>query len=89
MLALPIASEEEDGRIYALYASRLRDNYPASAEVFDGIAAEAAAPAHRRPRLRMPVRCVSVVPRLSTCPRTRQAAASRAFASPRYFSRVR
>jgi len=40
ILALAIASEEEDGRIYALYASRLRDSYPATAEVFDAMAAE-------------------------------------------------
>ncbi|WP_372623306.1 iron exporter MbfA [Falsiroseomonas sp.] len=40
ILALAIASEEEDGRIYALYASRLRESYPASAEVFDAMAAE-------------------------------------------------
>jgi len=40
ILALAISSEEEDGRIYALYASRLRDKYPASAAVFDAMAAE-------------------------------------------------
>lgn len=40
ILALAIASEEEDGRIYALYASRLRETYPASAAVFDAMAAE-------------------------------------------------
>ena len=40
ILALAIASEEEDSRIYALYASRLRESYPASAAVFDAMAAE-------------------------------------------------
>ncbi|MGX1785795.1 iron exporter MbfA [Bosea sp. NPDC055332] len=40
ILALAIASEEEDGRIYAVYAERLRKDYPASAAVFDGMAAE-------------------------------------------------
>lgn len=40
ILALAISSEEEDGRIYALYASRLRESYPASAAVFDAMAAE-------------------------------------------------
>ena len=40
ILALAIASEEEDSRIYALYASRLRESYPASAAVFDGMAGE-------------------------------------------------
>jgi rubrerythrin len=40
ILALAIASEEEDGRIYAAYAAKLRAQYPASAAVFDGMAAE-------------------------------------------------
>ncbi|GGJ12312.1 membrane protein [Neoroseomonas lacus] len=40
ILALAISSEEEDSRIYALYASRLREQYPASADVFDGMAEE-------------------------------------------------
>lgn len=40
VLALAISSEEEDGSIYAVYASRLRDQYPASAAVFDAMAAE-------------------------------------------------
>ncbi|MCX7324409.1 MAG: rubrerythrin family protein [Hyphomicrobiales bacterium] len=40
ILALAISSEEEDSSIYALYASRLRDGYPASAAVFDAMAAE-------------------------------------------------
>jgi len=40
VLALAISAEEEDGRIYAAYAAKLRADYPASAAVFDGMAAE-------------------------------------------------
>lgn len=40
ILALAIANEEEDGRIYSDYALALRDEYPASAKVFEGMAAE-------------------------------------------------
>lgn len=40
VLALAISSEEEDGQIYAAYAARLRAEYPATAAVFDGMAAE-------------------------------------------------
>lgn len=40
VLALAIGAEEEDGRIYASYAERLRDTYPASAAVFEGMARE-------------------------------------------------
>lgn len=40
VLALAISSEEEDGRIYATYAAMLREAYPASAAVFDGMAVE-------------------------------------------------
>jgi rubrerythrin len=40
VLALAISSEEDDGRIYATYAERLRADYPASAAIFDGMAAE-------------------------------------------------
>lgn len=40
VLALAISSEEEDARIYAAYAAGLRADYPASAAVFDGMAAE-------------------------------------------------
>ena len=39
VLALAISSEEEDSRIYATYAAKLRQSYPASAAVFDGMAA--------------------------------------------------
>lgn len=40
ILALAISSEEDDARIYRGYASHLREGYPASAAVFDGMAAE-------------------------------------------------
>ncbi len=40
ILALAISSEEEDGRIYQAYADGLRADFPASAEVFDAMAAE-------------------------------------------------
>lgn len=40
ILALAIANEEEDGRIYADYAEHLREHYPDSAAVFDDMAAE-------------------------------------------------
>lgn len=40
VLALAISSEEDDARIYRSYAQRLREAYPASALVFDGMAAE-------------------------------------------------
>lgn len=40
ILALAISSEEEDSRVYATYAERLRDNFPHSAQVLDGMAAE-------------------------------------------------
>ena len=40
MLALAISSEEDDARIYRSFAERLRADFPASASVFDGMAAE-------------------------------------------------
>ncbi len=40
VLALAISAEEEDGRIYANYATRLRSDYPQSAKVFDGMTEE-------------------------------------------------
>ena len=40
ILALAISSEEDDARIYRTYAERLRVDYPASAAVFEGMAAE-------------------------------------------------
>jgi rubrerythrin len=40
ILALAISSEEDDARIYATYAEQLRHAYPATAEMFDAMAAE-------------------------------------------------
>lgn len=40
ILALAISNEEDDARIYRQYAQRLRDDFPASAKVFDGMAVE-------------------------------------------------
>ena len=40
ILALAISSEEDDAQIYRSYAERLRVDFPASAAVFDGMAAE-------------------------------------------------
>jgi len=37
---LAISSEEDDGRIYRAYAEGLREHFPASADVFDGMAEE-------------------------------------------------
>src|ERR1700682_461676 len=46
ILALAISLEEEDERIYADFAEGLRQEFPASAAVFDGMRAEEAG--HRR-----------------------------------------
>jgi len=40
MLALAIANEEEDGRIYADFADALLENYPSTAKMFTEMAAE-------------------------------------------------
>src|ERR671913_213827 len=40
VVALAIASEEEDSRVYQHFADRLRPDFPASAEIFDGMAEE-------------------------------------------------
>ncbi|MGR3323770.1 MAG: iron exporter MbfA [Pseudooceanicola sp.] len=40
ILALAISSEEDDARIYRSYAARLRPDFPASADIFDGMAEE-------------------------------------------------
>ena len=40
ILALAISSEEDDARIYRLYAERLRAEFSGSAAVFDGMASE-------------------------------------------------
>src|SRR5438270_14044080 len=46
MLALAISLEEEDERVYADFAEGLRQDFPASAAVFDGMRGEEAG--HRR-----------------------------------------
>lgn len=46
VLALAISSEEDDARIYRNWAAFLHDDYPASAAVFEGMAAEE--DSHRR-----------------------------------------
>lgn len=40
ILALAISSEEDDGRVYLAYADALRESFPASAKVFEDMAAE-------------------------------------------------
>jgi erythrin-vacuolar iron transport family protein len=40
ILALAISSEEDDARIYRSFAQRLRADFPATAQVFDGMAVE-------------------------------------------------
>ncbi|MDA7429358.1 rubrerythrin family protein [Primorskyibacter aestuariivivens] len=40
VLALAISSEEDDAQIYRMYAERLREDFPDSASVFDGMAEE-------------------------------------------------
>ena len=40
IIALAISSEEDDARIYRGYAENLREEYPDSAAIFDGMAAE-------------------------------------------------
>ena len=40
VLALAISSEEDDARIYRMYAERLREEYPDTAKIFDGMALE-------------------------------------------------
>jgi len=40
ILALAISSEEDDARIYLAYAEGLRDSFPASARIFEDMAAE-------------------------------------------------
>ncbi len=51
ILSLAVGAEEEDGRIYAAYADKLRETYPASAKLFEGMAAEENE--HRRVLLEM------------------------------------
>lgn len=40
ILALAISNEEDDARIYRQYAEHLREDFPSSAKVFDGMALE-------------------------------------------------
>lgn len=47
IIALAISSEEDDARIYRMYAEALRDEFPASAKVFDGMAIEEDTHRHR------------------------------------------
>jgi erythrin-vacuolar iron transport family protein len=47
ILALAISLEEEDERVYADYAEGLRQDFPASASVFDGMRAEESTHRHR------------------------------------------
>lgn len=47
LLALAIASEEEDARIYLTFAQKLRANYPHSARMFEEMAAEESGHRHR------------------------------------------
>src|SRR5258706_7627742 len=42
ILALAISSEEEDGRIYGEFADALREAYPATADMFEGMREEEA-----------------------------------------------
>jgi rubrerythrin len=46
ILALAVSLEEEDERVYSDFADGLRENYPATAEVFEGMRAEESG--HRR-----------------------------------------
>ena len=48
LLALAISSEEDDGRIYQSYAEHVRQDFPATAEMLDGMAKEEN---HHRQRL--------------------------------------
>ncbi len=52
VLALAISNEEDDARIYRSFAERLREAFPASAAVFDGMAAEEDSHRHRLIELR-------------------------------------
>src|SRR5438270_13255563 len=42
ILALAISSEEEDGRVYGEFADALREGYPATAQMFEGMREEEA-----------------------------------------------
>ena len=47
VLAVAIAAEEEDGRIYHSFAEDLRERFPGSAKVFEGMAEEEADHRHQ------------------------------------------
>ena len=64
VLALAIANEEEDSRIYQSFADRLRADFPASAELFDDMAEEERGPP------RHPLRALSATSSASTCRRS-------------------
>ena len=40
ILAIAIANEEEDGRIYGEFADALRESYPSTAEIFEEMRTE-------------------------------------------------
>jgi rubrerythrin len=40
ILAIAIAAEEEDGRVYGDFADALRESYPATAQMFEGMRQE-------------------------------------------------
>src|SRR5258707_13104369 len=42
ILAIAIGAEEEDGRIYGEFADALRDEYPSTAQMFEGMREEEA-----------------------------------------------
>lgn len=46
LLALAISLEEEDERVYSDFAHRLRQNFPESAKIFEGMRTEESG--HRR-----------------------------------------
>ncbi len=54
ILALAISSEEDDARIYRSYAEKLRDDFPDSAQVFEGMAREE--DSHRAQLIEMHIR---------------------------------
>ena len=47
ILALAIALEEEDSRIYGDFAEGLRESYPATAKIFEEMQAEESRPSRR------------------------------------------
>src|SRR5258708_27347766 len=51
VLALAISLEEEDERVYADFAEGLRQDYPASAAMFEGMREEESG--HRRPLIEL------------------------------------